>query len=76
MVYIGIKRGNLLYRDFCWRALFLEANKSLNPGEGGTSLFGIYEYVLYVHRCLSSSSIVHVIGKFGKYSNTVVFLLF
>ena len=30
MVYIGIKRGNLLYRDFCWRALFLEANKSPN----------------------------------------------
>ena len=28
MVYNGIKRGNLLYRDFCWRAMFLEANKS------------------------------------------------
>ena len=54
----------------------LRGEQISKPGGGGTSLFGIYGYVLYVHRCLSSSSIVHVIGKFGKYSNTVVFLLF
>ena len=36
LVYIGIKRGHLLYRDFCWRSLFLEANKS--PNKESTSI--------------------------------------